>query len=421
MLNLKGSHHFILLSFLSLMIMGAFDVTVFADEKPLPTMTKLNAKIEYNKVYAENLNEMTLDLNDSDKQKLRDETPSAELDDTIKLTQEEVELKSALAFQKGRDIEDLKLLWDATIERNQIIRFTLEKLATPPQERYVKSSLMARSIATMLQGAAIVPSLFGMGMASEYGSAFGGQLVANAFQKKFVPERAMPALTEPELIQLTGLIEELQEQIINSYYNYKSSLESLILENNNSMLQASNYQKALDSKDITAIVIASALYDKSKQSELRLRQQVKLHRVELERLAGVDTVENLNLSLSENVIKAKYNFEKMKENTKDKVNKSLMESANLKDQKNKEALKQTEPDKLEPKTVEPNPSQEPETLQKDIEPAEVQQAGSVIDTKKQLEDLSNIINETEVKLKGLSKVISETEHEIQGEDTNEGQ
>lgn len=302
---------------LFLVAAAALIMPVCATEKPLEPITELNAKIEYNKVYAENLGEMTLDLNDSQKLKLREGAPDASIDGTIKLTEEEEELKKALEIQKGKDIEDIKKLWEATLERNAIIRFALEKISAPPQERPVRSSLMARSVATMLQGASIVPSLFGMGMATEYGGAFGGQLLANAFSKKFLPPPGMPTITEPELIQLTALIEDLQEQIINSYYNYKSSLESLMLEKKNKALQERNYQKAIDSQDMTSIIIASALFDKAKQSELRLKQQVKLHRVQLERLAGIDTVSGLNLTLSESVMQAKYKFDQLKN---DKLN-----------------------------------------------------------------------------------------------------
>ncbi|MEW5821738.1 MAG: hypothetical protein AB1782_16205 [Cyanobacteriota bacterium] len=300
---------------LLILLLSFISIPVIAGEDPLDTITPINGKIEYNKVYAENLNELTLTLGDNDKHKLREKAPGAELDGTIKLTPQETELKDALEFQKGKDIEDIKMLWESTVERNAIIRFALEKIASPPQQRAVKSSLMARSISTMLQGAAIVPSLFGMGAATEYGGAFGGQLLSNAFNRKFLPTPGAPAITEPELIQLTGLIEDLQETIINNYYNYKSSLESLLMEKQNTVLQEKNYKQALASNDPTAIIISSALFDKSKQSETRLKQQAKLYRVQLERLAGIEAVANLNLSLSEKVIQAKFNYEKYKQST----------------------------------------------------------------------------------------------------------
>ena len=336
--SLKSNcNHKILLS-LIVASLCSFNSTIFAEENPLETISTINGKIEYNKVYAENLNEMTLDLGDKDKLELRKEAPTAEMDGTIKLTPEETELKDALQFQKGKDVEDIKMLWAATVERNQVIRFALEKIAAPPQQRNNKSSLMARSIATMLQGAAIVPSLFGMGMASEYGSAFGGQLISNAFSKKFLPAPGMPSITEPELIQLTGLIEDLQEQLINSYYNYKSSLESLMLEKKNTELQEVNYKKAIESKDPTAIIISSALHDKAKQSEIRLKQQVKLHRIQLERMAGIDAVSALNLSLSDKVMQAKFNLERSRQE-KSILNEPLQSISDDKKKKKKKSKK----------------------------------------------------------------------------------
>lgn len=306
----KNFNKYIMMLFCCFGLITTPNLFAFAAEKPLETITTLNAKIEYNKVYAENLSNIDLKLEDEEKLKLRETAPEVSMDSTIKLTPEEIELKNALQIQKGKDIEDIKMLWEATVEKNPIIKFALDKVASPPQQRPVKASIMARTIATMMQGAAIVPSLFGMGMASEYGSLFGGQVLSQAFAKKFMAPPGMPTITEPELIQLIALIESLQGEIIKNYYNYKASLESLMLEKKNTILQERNYQRALESKDVTAIVIASALYDKAKLSELRVKQQVKLQRIQLERLAGIDAVSNLNLTLPEGVIKAKENQDK---------------------------------------------------------------------------------------------------------------
>lgn len=291
------------------LILTFFSQNCIAQEAPLDTMTEIEPKIEYNEMFPENLGDINLNLKEEDKHKLRDKPPEINMDEVIKLTPEEQEFKNALDIQKGNEIEDIKKLWDATLERNPVIRFAIEKVTSPPKQRKAASSLMARSIATMMQGAAIVPSIFGMGAASEYSSVLGGQLISKMFARKFVPEPGMPSITEPELIQLSSLIENLQEQLIRDYYNYKSSLESLLLEKQNMISQENNYKKALASKDQTSIIITSALYDKSKQSELRVKQQAKLYRVQLERLAGIEAVSKLNLTIPEEVLKAKENLE----------------------------------------------------------------------------------------------------------------
>jgi hypothetical protein len=309
MLTFNHKYHPLIMLLLATSVLFYTGAPMLAGDEPLEPISKINGKIEYNKVQPEHLTDINLEINDMEKHQLREEAPEVSMDSKIKLTPEEAELKDALEFQKAKDIEDVKVLWNATVARNPVIRFALEKIATPPEMRAVKSSLMARTISTMIQGAAILPTLFGMGAASEYASAFGGQVVNNAFSKKFVPEPGMPSITEPELIQLTGFIEELQNDLIKTYFDYKNSLESLMLERKNLILQEKNYKKALASKDKTAIIISSALYDKSKQSELRLKQQVKLNRVELERLAGIEAVSQLRLTMPEKLIEAKYNFE----------------------------------------------------------------------------------------------------------------
>ena len=100
-------------------------------------------------------------------------------------------------------------------------------------------------------------------------------------------------LTDTELIQLAKLIEDLQNKLINNYYDYKSSIEALKVCRQNIILQNKNYSNALKSNNIISIIASSALYDKELLNEMKLKQQIKLSRLELERLAGSETVDKL--------------------------------------------------------------------------------------------------------------------------------
>lgn len=424
--NLINKHFIVLLILLS--VTTSASSSIIAKEKPLAPIIKLNGKIEYNKVHPENLSEMSLDLSDGQKHKLKESKPK-ELDDVIKLTPEEIELKKALQIQKGKDVEDIKMLWDATVAKNPVIRFALEKVSTPPQQRQVKSSMMARSIATMLQGAAIVPSLFGMGMMTEYGGAFGGQLLANAFAKKFVPQPGMPSITEPELIQLTALIEDLQEEIINSYYNYKSSLESLSMEKKNFLIQERNYKKALESKDKTSIIIASALYDKAKQSKIRLKQQVKIHRIQLERLAGLEAVSALNLALADNVLQAKFSFEDNAKNAmtqpiktpadvQDTPVKPSKEDINLHNPLIKPEVKINNPLSSEKDSLSPSSIQNTLTNVKSTVKDPMSAVDISVKTPLNSKDLEDTISEIDKTNKEIKEFLEKTEKELNGVPAN---
>jgi len=47
--------------------------------------------------------------------------------------------------QQEKDIEDIEMLWNATVEKNSVIKFSLTKLAIPEEQRRIHSSLMAKT------------------------------------------------------------------------------------------------------------------------------------------------------------------------------------------------------------------------------------------------------------------------------------
>ena len=273
-----------------------------AKEKPFEPILIQNPKQNFNTVHAENLSAINLDLKEEEKHSIKTNTEKIVLDDHIELTPEEKELQQALEVIKGREIQDIKLLWDSTIERNNVIRFALDKVSSPPERRNVKSTLMARSVATMIQGASMIPTLFGMGATAEYSSLIGGRLATNSFAKNFIPAHGNPSITEAELIQLTGLIEDLQSKIINNYYNYKMSLQKLLAEEKSLQEHENKYQQALKSENPASIIITSAMKDKSLQAKEKLEEEVKFYRLQLERLAGLETVSELSLTVSEEAL-----------------------------------------------------------------------------------------------------------------------
>lgn len=125
-------------------------------------------------------------------------------------------------------------------------------------------------------------------------SAFAaGRLAQNLINKKNVPTEV--PLTDTEMIELAGLIENLQDRIINAYYNYKSSLTQLKETRSRLLLYNKNYSKAMDEDDLLEITISSSLYDNMKMEEEYYLQQAKKYRLELQRLAGKKVVDSLNM------------------------------------------------------------------------------------------------------------------------------
>ena len=212
--------------------------------------------------------------------------------DSLIINEQQI-MDEIVKLQKEKDMEDIDNLWKGTVENNQVIGFALKKLATPESQRRIHSSLMAKTLSAIVSGASLAPALVGADYMVQSGSYAAGRIAQNLLNKKNIP-REIP-LTDTELIELAGLVENLQDKIINAYYNYKGCLSQLKEIRSRELLYSRNYAKAMDEEDFLEISISSALYDDMQIEEAKYVQMSKKYHLELQRLAGKKVVENLNL------------------------------------------------------------------------------------------------------------------------------
>ena len=222
------------------------------------------------------------------------ELPKIEYKDKESLVINEKEIMDEIVkLQKEKDMEDIDNLWKGTVENNQVIGFAMKKLATPESQRRIHSSLMAKTLSAIISGASLAPALIGADYMMQSGSYAAGRIAQNLLNKKNIPQEV--PLTDTELIELAGLVENLQDKIINAYYNYKGSLSQLKEIRSRELLYNKNYAKAMDEEDFLEIAISSALYEDMQLQEEKYLQTAKKYHLELQRLAGKKVVDALNL------------------------------------------------------------------------------------------------------------------------------
>ena len=209
------------------------------------------------------------------------------------LISEDQMLSELIALQKQKDLEDIESLWKGTVSNNKVIEFALKKLSTPESQRRIHSSLMAKTLSAVISGSSFAPSFMGADPTVRTGAFAVGRLAQSLINKKTTPQEI--PLTDTELIELAGLVEDLQDKIIDAYYNYKGSLSQIKESRQRLLLYNKNYSKALDNGDILDISISSSLYDNIVLQEYYYMQSAKKYHLELQRLAGKKTVANLNL------------------------------------------------------------------------------------------------------------------------------
>ena len=222
------------------------------------------------------------------------ELPKVDYKDKESLVISDKEIMDEIVkLQREKDLEDIDNLWKGTVENNQVIGFALKKLSTPESQRRIHSSLMAKTLSAVVSGASLAPALIGADYMVQSGSYAAGRLAQNLLNRKNIPQEV--PLTDTELIELAGLVESLQDKIINAYYNYKSSLSQLKEIRSRELLYSRNYVKAMDEEDFLEIAISSALYKDMEIEEFKYMQLCKKYHLELQRLAGKKVVDGLNL------------------------------------------------------------------------------------------------------------------------------
>ena len=206
-----------------------------------------------------------------------------------------IEIENLIQIQKEEEVKDIELLWNATINNNTLIKFTMNKLNTPESQRRLHSSIMAKSLSSLVYGASFIPMFTGSNAMVQSASFSAGRLANNFINKESATGQTAP-ITDTELIQLAGTIEELQEKIISTYYQYKGALNKLKDTRSRIILYNKNYSNALKNNSVTELVVSSALYEDMSLQEYKQEQEAKKLYLALERLAGKEAVDNLILS-----------------------------------------------------------------------------------------------------------------------------
>ena len=255
----------------SLIVLSNLFCCSFADEIELNNINK--HEVEYTPKVQKETKELTIDKDEA--------------------------LKGIADMQQKKDIEDIEMLWEATVENNSLIKFAMKKLSIPPEQQRYHSSLLAKSAAALINGASFVPAFFGANYMVQSASYATGRL-ANNYLAKVNNPKEIP-LTDTELIELAGMIESLQDQIINSYYNYKMALSQVKDTRQRLVLYNKIYSAALKKAqsgapaDKMEMLVSGAMYDDLLFQEFEQTREVRRYQLDLERLAGKKTVQNLNL------------------------------------------------------------------------------------------------------------------------------
>lgn len=234
----------------------------------------------------------TLKLDSDDVQKIR-LNPSVEAQTDKIILNDEVVIRGVIMLQQEKDLEDIEMLWKAAVEKNTLIKFALRKLSSPESQRRIHSSLMAKTVSALVSGASFLPGFMGGHPTLQTGAYAAGHIISSLMTKRTMPKEN--PLSDTELIELAGVIEDLQDNIIKAYYGYKSALTQIKETREQIILHNKNFNNAIKINDVLEMFLSEHLYEKSLLKEEQQSYNAKKHLMELQRLCGFNTIEKLNL------------------------------------------------------------------------------------------------------------------------------
>ena len=234
----------------------------------------------------------TLKLNNDEVQRIKLNPAVEAKTDKIILNDESV-IRGVIMLQQEKDLEDIDMLWKEAVERNTLIKFALKKLSSPESQRRIHSSLMAKTVSALVSGASFLPSFAGSNATIQTGAYAAGRIISSLITNRNMPKEN--PLTDTELIELAGVIEDLQDDIIKSYYGYKSSLSQIKETRAQIMLYNKNFNNATFNNDTLEMFLSEHLYEKAILREEQQTYQAKKYLLELQRLSGNNAIEKLNL------------------------------------------------------------------------------------------------------------------------------
>ncbi|MBR1942376.1 hypothetical protein IJ843_01420 [bacterium] len=205
------------------------------------------------------------------------------------------EISQSMEMDYNEMMADLSLLWQGAATKSDTIKYALYKLANPdadkPDEKSVKKVLTSIANMSTLVGAGSGNPLLSTG------AFFTGSMLNIMGQDTKAMNYKYTRVNDADMIILVRKIDDLQQTIVNRYFDYITAYETLekttkmVKERYNNYKLAQNGQKEL-------ILIADSYYRDALDMQMKARNDYYSKRSSLEQLVGKDIFEQFEKSFN---------------------------------------------------------------------------------------------------------------------------
>ncbi len=197
------------------------------------------------------------------------------------------EISDNLNLKSNDMMKDLSLLWRGAAVKSATIKFALYKLSNPdadkPDEHSVKKVLSTIASMSTLVGAGVGNPLLASG------SFLGSNLLGIASQDDKAINYKFSRVNDADMIILVRKIDDLQQDIVNAYYDYMTTRKIFDMATHQTKVAYSNYQYAENGAKREILLIADAYYRTSLDFQMNARNNFYSKRASLEQLVGKET------------------------------------------------------------------------------------------------------------------------------------
>lgn len=206
------------------------------------------------------------------------------------------EISKDLSIDENIMNRHLSMLWQGAATQSDIIKFTLYKLANPDQDKPDD-----KSVKKVLQSIANMSTLLGAGTGNALISAssfLSGNILGIFSQDDKAVNYKYTKVNDADMIVLVRKIEDLQQKVVNRYYEYMTARNILKMANENVI---KSYQYYLNAQDMSreVILIVDANYRKSLDAKMSANNRFQAVRASLEELVGNETFVEFENSLKD--------------------------------------------------------------------------------------------------------------------------
>ena len=195
------------------------------------------------------------------------------------------EISKELEIDNAEMVGDLSMLWQGAATKSDTIKFAIYKLSNPdadkPNDKSVKKVLSTIASMSTLVGAGSGNPLLATG------SFFTGSMLSIMGQDTKAMNYKYSKVNDADMIILVRKIDDLQQNIVNKYYDYMTARQ--VLKRTTKMVNErhNNYKLAQNGKR-ELVIIADAYYRDSLDMQMKARNEYFSKRAALEELVGTD-------------------------------------------------------------------------------------------------------------------------------------